>query len=147
MRDHLIRQGWRLVAFGAAAGIGGGVVVALVAIIAAGPTAAAAALLGAGPALLIVVSGLAGLIAASRWDVGLILALAVTIYGVEMIALWRLAGWLRPWVERTATTSWLVAGVLAATLTWMVGLILTFRHLRIPVYDGAAQRERQDTQI
>lgn len=109
----------------------------------AGSPAALGASVGGGLAVLAFAFGSTTVTAAVRLAPQVALAVAMTTYLLEVVAVLAVFAALRSsgLLGDTLSPEWLAGGVVAATLVWTTSQMVLAARARVPVYDPATSRE------
>ncbi len=136
-------QGASLLLGVAVAGLAVTVVVTVVGALSSGSTAAYGALTGAGLALVVFMLGSFSVDAVARVMPAASLLVAMLTYTLQVVlmALVFVALSRSGLLDDTLDRRWLASGVIAVTLTWLVGQVWLTTRARIPVYDLPASPE------
>ncbi|WP_248581008.1 hypothetical protein [Nocardioides sp. InS609-2] len=130
-------QGASLLLGAAAAALVVATVITVVGALASGSTAAYGALTGAGIALVVFMIGSFSVDAVARVMPSASLLVAMLTYTLQVVvmALVFVALSRSGLLDDTLDRRWLAAGVIAVTVTWLVGQVWLTARARIPVYD------------
>ncbi|WP_426245185.1 hypothetical protein [Nocardioides sp. LHG3406-4] len=140
-------QGMSVLLGAAAAGLVVAIAITVVGGLAAGSTAAYGALTGAALALAVFMVGSFSVDAVARAMPSASLLVAMLTYTLQVVvmALVFVALNRSGLLDETLDRRWLAAGVIAVTVTWLIGQIWLTTRARIPVYDLPASSVPEGT--